>query len=258
LDEVIVPRVSTYIALFFSLLFNPDSLFRFRQFPAERRALFDRFLSFVDTAYLKALKDLRVVLLQKNKLLKSGRGGGLREWNQLFIDKGYAILKKRMSRVEQLNGLLTGLFRAVTGQHEDLVLLYEPTLAGEPEAWAQALERAEPRERLLGHALLGPHRDEFGFRLGGRDSERLSQGEYRGAFVALLLAMNGWLASERGYRPVLILDDLLSELDSAVQRSLLEHLSALPNQIFISTTHWTEGLCPAPAAVRTIEGGRIL
>ena len=258
LDEAIVPRVSSYIALFFSLLFNPDNLFRFHQFPAERRALFDRFLSFIDPAYLKALKDLRVVLVQKNKLLKSGRGGDLREWNQLFIDKGYAILKRRMGMVGQLNRLLSGLFEAVTGRHEDLALLYEPSLEGEPEDWALALEKVEPRERMLGHALAGPHRDEFGFRLGGGDSERMSQGEYRGAFVALLLAINGWLGAERGYQPVLILDDLLSELDGAVQRALLEHLARLPNQVFISTTQWTEGLCPAPAAVRAIEGGRLL
>ena len=267
LDEVTVPRVSSYIALFFSLLFNPDHLFHFRQFPAERRAALDRFLAFVDPAYLQALKDMRVVLMQKNKLLKSGRGEGLPEWNHLFIEKGYAILEGRKRMVDQLQARLRGLFGRLTGREEELTLAYRPSLEGTREDWARALERVESRERQAGHALIGPHRDEFRLALeplagGRREDEQFSQGEFRGAYLALLFAMNAWLDAERGFRPVLILDDLLSELDPAIQASLMEYLSALPNQIFITTTHWTEGFRPAAAgqeiSLREISGGRIL
>ena len=138
LDGVTVPRVSSYIALFFSLLFNPDHLFQFRQFPAERRAAMDRFLAFIDPAYLQALKDMRVVLLQKNKLLKSGRPQGLAEWNHLFIDKGYAILEGRKRRVDELQGRLRGMFGRLTGRAEELKLIHRPSLDGTREDWARA------------------------------------------------------------------------------------------------------------------------
>jgi DNA replication and repair protein RecF len=258
LDEIIINRISSYISDCFSLLFNPDSLFRFRQSGSERRALFDRLFSFVDPGFLSDLKDMRVVLANRNRLLKSGQRSSISEWNQLFCSKGYAIVTKRSRMTAALNLALSGTFEQLTGRAEEVRLAYRPSVEGEFEFWAKKLGEVEARERQVGHTLVGPQRDDFGFRLDGRDAETLSQGEYRVVYIALLLAVNAWLGSVRGYCPVLILDDLLSELDSTVQGKLLDCLAGLPNQMFISTTYWTEGLCPAPAAVRTIEGGRIL
>lgn len=259
LDDTSVSKVSYYIALFFSLVFNGDFLYQFRQFPAERRAFFDRYLSFIDPGYLMGIKDMRVILSQKNKLLKTGDSGSLSDWNHLLIEKGYAIIAKRREAIEAICEELERIFPRVSGRRGRLEIAYRPSLDGPPEAWAEALARAEPRERQLGHALVGPHRDDFRLRLDdGRQDDHFSQGEFRICFLALLLSMNAWLDSIRKVRPVLILDDLFSELDRGVQKTLMSFLAGLPNQIFVTTTEWTEGFCPSDAAVREIRRGRIV
>lgn len=265
LDDVSIPRTSEYIQRFFSLLFNADHLYQFRQFPAERRAFFDRYLAFIDPAYLCSAKDMRVVLAQKNKLLKTDPTGDVGVWNHLFIEKGYAMLVKRTEAISRINEALAEVYGPVSGKAGRLRVVYRPSLSGSEADWARALERIEPRERQVGHALIGPHRDDFRLRLeeegggagGGRDDDRFSQGEFRIGFLALLLAMNRCLEAERGFRPVLILDDLFSELDAGVQGTLSAYLGGLANQVFITTTQGGDNVAPAGAAVREIRAGRI-
>jgi recombinational DNA repair ATPase RecF len=121
------------MGLFFSLLFHPGRFFHFREFPAERRSILDRFLSFIDPEYLQALKDLRVVLSRENRLLNMGRSEGLGEWNHLFAAKGYAILVTRRRIAVQFNERLSGLSGRLTRRQKELTLSYQPSLKGRPE-----------------------------------------------------------------------------------------------------------------------------
>jgi recombinational DNA repair ATPase RecF len=105
------------------LLFHPGRFFHFRQFPAERRATLDRFLSFIEPESLQALKNMRVMHSQENRLLNMGRSEGLGEWNYLFAAKGYATLVTRRRIAVQFNEYLSGLSGRLTGREE------EPTLS---------------------------------------------------------------------------------------------------------------------------------
>ncbi len=262
LEDRAVPKLSAYIVLFHSLLFNPDSLYNYRHFPAERRASFDRFLSFYDREYMEANRDFRKVFLQKNHLLKNGEISSLPDWNQLFIEKGHVIIKKRRELTEKLNVHLADLHHRLAGDRAvksgRLILEYKPSLTGDPREDALTLEKARESEMKAGHALHGPHRDDFRMAQAGRREEFFSQGEYRIALLAMKMAMNELLAEEKQLRPILILDDLYSELDRTVSGKLSEYLHTIPNQVFITTTQSPGEIGFPGERIMEIRDGRIV
>lgn len=263
-NEVPIPRLSTYVAAYFALVFNPDHLYLFRHVPAERRWLLNRFLSFSDPAYLNVLREFRVVHAQKNQLLKRGDLSSLPAWNQLFVARSNAILVHRTAFAERVNPVLGEVFAQLTGRTEPLRLAVRASLAGPVEQMRETLDRARDAEARAGHALFGPHRDDMRLTLGPDAKERnerrdslFSQGEYRAAVLALQLALGRLLETERGFRPVLILDDVFSELDSSVRERLLAYLPRLSNQLFITTTEWPEPMPASGARIMEIQAGRV-
>jgi len=261
-DENPVPKFSAYVADYFALVFNPDHLYLFRHVPAERRWLLNRYLSFADPAYLNALREFRVVHAQKNQLLKRGELSSLPAWNQLFAARSYAILVNRSAFAGRVNPVLAESFALLTGREEILRLEVHASLAGTAEAMTETLARAKDSEARMGHALFGPHRDDVRLTLGdvsrgGRRDTLFSQGEYRAALLALQLALGRLLETERGFRPVLILDDVFSELDATVRERLLHYLPRLSNQMFITTTEWTEPMHVPGARIMEIQAGRV-
>jgi DNA replication and repair protein RecF len=262
IDETPVPKLSAYVADTFALVFNPDHLYLFRHVPAERRWLLNRYLSFADPAYLNALREFRVVHAQKNQLLKRGELSSLPAWNQLFAARSYAILGNRSAFAERVNPVLSEAFSLLTGRDETLRLEVHVSLAGTVDAMTETLARARDSEARMGHALFGPHRDDVRLTLGGgsgggRRDALFSQGEYRAAVLALQLALGRLLETERGFRPVLILDDVFSELDASVRERLLHYLPRLSNQMFITTTEWTEPMHVPGARIMEIRAGRV-
>jgi len=259
LDEVPVRRLSAYAANFHALVFNPDSLFSYRNYPGERRHVFDRLLSFLNPEYLESLRGFRAAHAQKNALLKQGLTDSLPEWNRLFVQRGCAMMKSRGEMVATLNEFIPDVFGRISGKRESLSLGYHPSLSGEPEADLATLERAAGKEQRAGHALHGPHRDDYELILGGERGEAfLSQGEYRISLLALKLAMNGVLRQQRRFRAVLILDDLYSELDRGVRERLNSHLEGLDNQVFITTTEPPDSVGLADMRIMEIRQGNIL
>jgi DNA replication and repair protein RecF len=264
-NETPVSKLSSYVSDCFALVFNPDHLYLFRHVPAERRWLLNRYLSFADPAYLNALREFRVVHGQKNQLLKRGELSSLPAWNQLFAERSYAILTDRSAFVGRVNPLLSEAFSLLTGRADVLRLEVHASLAGSVEAMTESLARARDSEARVGHALYGPHRDDVRLTLvdgakgagGGRRDALFSQGEYRAALLALQLALGRLLETERGFRPVLILDDVFSELDASVRERLLDYLPRLANQMFITTTEWTEPMHVPGARIMEIQAGRV-
>jgi len=259
LDEEPVATLSSYISLFHFLLFNPDSLYNYRNFPGERRAFYDRVLSFIDSDYLEALRSFKTIQNQKNQLLKKADLSSLPAWNRLFVEKACVIIIKRREIAADLSNRLARILSNLTGKAQQLALEYHPSLSGDPEADSRTLEQVTERERQAGHALHGPHRDDF-LMTGaeGRGEAFFSQGESRVTLLAVLLALNEVVIEKMGYRPAVILDDLYSELDSTVQENLTRHLHGLANQIFITTTHPPPVLKHQAVEILKIHNGRIV
>lgn len=257
-DNHPIPTISTYISNYFSFVFNPDNLYLFRHIPAERRWLVNRYLSFVSSGYLKSLREFRFVQAQKNQLLRRGELAGLPAWNQLLAERSNAILIDRMALAQRVSPLLSDVFSQLTGRRESLWLELRPSLNGSAREMTEVLARAREAELRAGHALLGPHRDDVRLVLKGRGSDALfSQGEYRAALLALQFGLGRLMEAERGFRPVLILDDVFSELDAATRERLLQYLTQLPNQIFLTTTEWPPSMHVPGARVMEIRSGHV-
>jgi DNA replication and repair protein RecF len=161
-----------------------------------------------------------------------------------------------------VNPVLGDVFTLLTGRSETLRLEIRTSLGGTAEEMAQSLANARESEARAGYALLGPHRDDVRLSLADASGSKrrdalFSQGEYRAALLALQLALGRVLEAERDFRPVLILDDVFSELDASVRQRLLAYLPRLSNQLFITTTKWAEPMHVPGARIMEIQTGRV-
>ncbi len=237
LNDTPIRKLSEYITSFYAIVFNPDSLHYYRHFTGERRGFFNRFLSFFDGIYLHEIREFRAVHAQKNRLLKSGEKSSILDWNILFVDRSCGIVTKRREMVERINLILPELYARISGREAKLLLEYRPSFPEDSDTWLKLLEKSVEQEFKAGHAQHGPHRDDFCLLLeDGKRDEFFSQGEYRISLLALKLAINVLMAERIQFHPVLILDDLFSELDATVRANLRQYLFQVPNQIFITST----------------------
>ncbi|MDH5751008.1 MAG: DNA replication and repair protein RecF [Deltaproteobacteria bacterium] len=258
LDEEAIRRQSAYAASFYALLFNPDSLYNYRHYPGERRHFYDRFLAFYDGEYLEHLRTFRTIHAQKNAALKSGAETALPEWNYLFVQKACDIIKRRSEIIDRINELLDGIYRRLTGREGRLALQYHSSLSGEQARDEAILRKNAEREKRAGHALYGPHRDDYELNLGDRKGESyLSQGEYRISILAMKMALNDLMRQTKGFHPLVILDDLYSELDENIRKNLNEYLEEIPNQVFITTTEAPETIGLRQARIMEVGAGAI-
>lgn len=259
LDDEPIRRLSEYVGRFFSIVFNPENLFAFRQQPHERRMTLDRYLSFLEPEYVAELREFRTIHAQKNQLLKAEQRPDLADWNGLFAQKCYTIGAYRSALIAGLNPLLSQVHQRLVGGESALRLVYQPSLSGPVEAMRERLAAVEPQEVRSRFALFGVHRDDVQLVDGhGRESEQFSQGEFRLALLALKLAMSEYLAGREKSRPVLIFDDVFSELDQTVHQRLTKELTRLSNQIFITATDRQPGEQMPGARIMEIRDGNVL
>jgi DNA replication and repair protein RecF len=268
-----IQKLFGYVNRSYALVFNPDALYLYRHVPNERRIFYNRFLSFLDMSYVRDLMAFRQIHAQKNTLLRGRDLAGLEAWNRLFGERGRAIMQQRAAFVNELNETLPAVFSALTGRAESLRLRYVPSLKGEAEQIEQQLREAREQEARLGYAVLGPHRDDYRLALhpAGREGAasmgadgaprrdvQFSQGEYRGALLALTLALDRFLVQRKGFRAIVILDDAFSELDAQVRDAVAAHLLGMPNQIFITTTERLDQFQAAGARIMEIRAGQVV
>ena len=169
------------------------------------------------------------------------------------------MMKLRGETVAALNEIIPDVYGRISGRKGKLLLRYLPSLSGEPAKDLVTLERAAGKEQRAGYALQGPHRDDYELTI---DQERgetfLSQGEYRIALLSLKLSMNRILRQRLGFKAVLILDDLYSELDQDTRKRLNTQLEGEDNQIFITTTESADSIGLKDMRIMEIREGQIL
>jgi len=241
LDEKPMGLGSDYIRQFTSLLFSPASLNAYAQDPAEKRAFFDRNLSLLEPQYLDRLKDYNHIRRNRNILLKQREVRQLQAWDGLLSQAVPALIRAREGLTTQVNQSLSREFSCLTEREETLTLHYKSDLREktnlEPTEIARFFAEKRPQELEAGHQLNGPQKDRFWMTLGGKkDKVMFSQGEQRTAFLALLFCMEGILNAKAGFKPMLLLDDLFSELDPQVTARLVARLHEPDRQSFITTT----------------------
>ena len=240
LDHSGYNKVSDYILSFLALTFTPEEVVLFRGSPQERRRFFNRMQAILEPSYFRILQDYAKALSQKNAVLKQQQREKLPLWNQMLARHASIMSEKGRSFIESLNLHLAELFQAISGRTECLQLEFQPSISI-PEETEDGiflvLESATEKEMRAGHSLMGPHRDDFRLMLDHRpDREFFSQGEFRITNLALKMALNQLLFQLFKIYPVLIFDDLFSELDPLMKSHIMDFFSQLKNQDFITST----------------------
>lgn len=222
-----------------TVMFSPEDLQLVKGEPALRRRFFDMQISQTDPLYYDLLVKYNRVLLQRNRLLKDIRDNGsrrevLQPWNQEFVKLAAAITRKRMLALNKLENIVSEIYGSITQNQEQLKVRYElkanngevlyPTdifAAGE-NFYKENLAQREQVDILRGNTGIGPHRDDLQLLLNNMSLRSFgSQGQQRSGALALKLSQLEYVHREIGEFPVLLLDDVMSELDDSRRAQLL-------------------------------------
>jgi DNA replication and repair protein RecF len=232
-----------------TLVFTPDRLAIVKGGPAARRAYFDRVLGRLFPSRATVPTDYAAALAQRNAALKSGNRESVAPWTGQLATLGAALVESRLETIT----LLESAFAVVAGELGlgAAALAYQ----GEPPS-LEALEARLDRDLERGFTSLGPHLDDVSIVADGRDLRAFgSQGEQRTAVLALLLAEAELLEVRREEAPLLLLDDVLSELDSDRRRVLLEKVQGRGQTLITATT--AEALPGEPAQLLRVSPGEV-
>ncbi|PZC47859.1 MAG: DNA replication and repair protein RecF [Chloroflexi bacterium] len=233
------PRsVSDSVGRLNAVLFSADDLEIVLGSPSARRRFMDILLCQIDRSYLRNLQRYQRVLTQRNHLLRDARGGrpGLEEemayWDDQVVSLGSEIIQRRAEIVATLSELAMATHGELTGGEESKAS-YVPSVGEEAgslsdmaDAFRQALTANRKRELAQGVTVVGPHRDDLALTVQGLPTATHgSRGQARTQALALRLAEAEVLAQHRGESPVLLLDDVLSEMDPNRREQVLERAS---------------------------------
>jgi len=224
------------------VLFTPEEIELIYTLPEARRRYLNLIISQSDINYAYNLAHFRRTLEQRNALLRKiflGHAGEkeLEVWDGKLAEYASFIINSRFEYINNVNKYLSRHYQNLSGKKQKLELVYKPSVPP-AEGWAGMLTRlAESRHRdiLARITSIGPHRDDIAFSLDGRNViEFASRGEFRTVILALKLAEVDFLTEKTGETPVLLLDDVFSELD-ACRRDLLSQIFT-KQQTIVTTT----------------------
>ena len=216
--------------------------------PALRRRYLDLINSQLDARYLRLLQRYHRVLSQRNHLLRlisehRAHPDQLEFWDKELVESGSYLQDRRQHIVTALRGLAYLIHWELSGGMEKLEIIYLPSIGEKGESHGQikaefwkALHQAREKEIDQGMSLVGPHRDDLGFEINEIDMSAYgSRSQQRTIALSLKLAEAKYINDQTGDQPVLLLDDVLSELDQRRRHHLLEFISPF-QQVLITTT----------------------
>lgn len=233
------------------VLFSPEDLWLIKGAPAVRRRFLDNEISQANPAYYRQLLRYQHTLLQRNNLLKVLREHGQTEqldvWDEQLAGLAAVVTAKRIESVKKLNMLANLMHRKITGGKEALSLRYslqqeQPDLqsaAQLTEWYREKLAQNRQQDIYRGSTSVGPHRDDLIMEVNGQNLRLYgSQGQQRTGVLSLKLAELEFIRSETGEYPILLLDDVMSELDASRRIHLLAFIKNRI-QTFITATDAT-------------------
>ncbi len=228
LDGLPVKKSSELYGFLHVISFSPEDLSIIKEGPAQRRRMVDMELCQLDRIYLYNLTKYNKILEQRNNLLKqivsdARLAETLLVWNEQLVKYGSEVIRARKAFVGELNSLVGPIHNRLCGGREELKLCYEPNI--KEDDFLEALSRDKEKELILKSTLHGPHRDDISFCLDGEDIRKFgSQGQQRTSALSLKLAEIELVKRKIRDDPVLLLDDVLSELDRNRQTQLLDSI----------------------------------
>ena len=249
-DGAKITRLGELIGLLTVVYFSPDELKMIKDAPQERRRFMDLSLSQQSKPYYLALSKYNALLAQRNKLMKTTDFAEFSTtafiWETQMAEAAADIILKRRAFIEKIGIYADQYHQKIAGENEDITLIYESCIEGETreeikEALIKKLEESHEKDYELGYTTVGVHREDFNITSKGIDLRKYgSQGQQRTAALVIKLAEIEYYYSESGEKPILLLDDVLSELDEKRRTALLEATAG--TQTFITCTEFKENV----------------
>lgn len=228
IDTVRLKKATELLGLLNVVFFSPEDLSIIKDSPAGRRRFVDMELCQLDQSYLYNLNQYNKIIDQRNKLLKDMHfNPDLKEmlgiWDMQLVSYGIKIIERRETFVEQLNDIIFDIHKNLSGQKEEMKMKYVPYVTA--DRFEDLLKSNREKDIKLKMTTAGPHRDDFSFISNGIDIRTFgSQGQQRTAALSLKLSEIELVKKITNDKPVLLLDDVLSELDSNRQNHLLNNI----------------------------------
>ena len=256
INKTAVEKFSDVVGQFPVVVLSPESGAITTGGPADRRRFRDFVISQSSKMYLEDLLQYRRVLRQRNRVLfdnkvsRTDAGGLLEPWNEELVDRGVRIVHRRHLFLQELQPLVAECYGSIAGRVEEPTMTYEPSVKVEGsiseeeirQAFLRELKRKAGEEKRFGITLVGPHRDELTLEINNLGvRSHASQGQHKTFLIALKVAEFLYLQSKRNEKPILLLDDIFTELDKHRAERLLE-LTESVGQAFITAT--SDGVFP--------------
>lgn len=226
-----IKRATELFGIMNVVIFSPEDLSLVKDGPSCRRRFMDMELSQLDKIYLNSFVNYNKVVMQRNRLLKdiSMNLQGMETleiWDMQLVKYGREIIARRRAFIRELNNLVVDINKRLTGGKEQLFLEYEPAVR--EENFEEQLASSREKDLKLKSTNCGPHKDDIIFWIDGKDARKYgSQGQKRTCALALKLAEIELVKRKIKDTPILLLDDVLSELDSDRQNYLLDGIGEI-------------------------------
>ena len=228
IDGQKIKKAADLLGLCNVVFFSPEDLSIIKEGPAERRNFVDMELCQLDNFYLYNLNNYNKIVNQRNSLLKElyfqpQLKETLNIWDSQLVSYGSKIIERRKLFAEQLNEIIFDIHKKLSGGKEEIKIVYEPNV--ELEEFESKLKYSQDKDIKAKMTTVGPHRDDFCFYVGGIDIRKFgSQGQQRTAALSLKLSEIELVKRITKDTPILLLDDVLSELDNNRQNYLLNSI----------------------------------
>ena len=233
-NHVPIKKLSQLFGLLLVVIFTPEDLKMVKAGPGERRVFMDTEICQVSGVYYNALKQYYQALKQRNNLLKAipkdpNLKNTLEIWDAALCKYGTRIMDHRTVFIEEIGEIAAHIHSDICGGTEKLALSYRPQVLG---SYEEKMKRSAERDIAIGSTSVGIHKDDVLFSINGNDIRTYgSQGQQRTAALSVKLAEIELIKNRKKHTPVLLLDDVLSELDENRQNFLLKHIKDIQTVI---------------------------
>lgn len=235
INHIPIKKASELFGILNVVFFSPEDLNIIKNGPSERRRFVDMELSQINRVYLNNLSNYHRIVSQRNHLLKDiYYNDSLKEtldiWDMQLITYGNKIIEERKKFIADVNEIISDIHKKITGGKENMEVIYEPNTGD--ESFDEVLKRHRERDLKMMSTSSGPHRDDICFEVNGIDIRKFgSQGQQRTAALSLKLSEIELMKRITKDKPILLLDDVLSELDKHRQNYLLDSIDDIQTLI---------------------------
>ncbi len=270
-----VRNLSDFFGTVNVVVFGPEDIMILKGGPSERRRFIDRAIFNAQPAYAHESQSYEEVLKQRNAMLKSEKFDAtlLSIYDEQLVQYGAEVIARRLDFLEGFRPVLQSTFKSIFDESFFADIGYDMTWSdrgGDAVVARERMERREIEKRLMaaldatrdeerarGYTVVGPHRDDLATTMNGRDVKTYaSQGQHRAFVLAMKIAEIRYLEERYRFAPILLLDDVSSELDRERNRYLFDFLrSRMEGQVFITTTHRDYILLDEDVASWNVSGG---